>query len=314
VESTPSPLHDAPRVIGAYRLLDRVASGGSSTVWRARGPDGGIVAVKLLDPAASGTPSERRRFLRGFSVAARLDHPGIARLIEAGEQDGCMFVVEEFIDGETVADRMHTGRFPVEEALRVLRKSAEALAYAHQCGVVHRDLSPRNLMIDQSGRVVLVDFGIAVSPEGTTQPGSNTLLGTLNYLAPELIRGLPASGRSDLYALGAIAYQMLCGSPPFVATRPEALMRLHLKKRPASLRTMCPALDPRLDRLIRRLLAKLPTDRYNNAEAVLAAIDEASRPRRRLTHPPRRAAWLSDHSAQRGRPRWSWWVACLSNP
>lgn len=281
MDSTPSPLHDAPRVIGAYRLLDRVASGGSSTVWRARGPDGEIVAVKLLDPAASGTPSERRRFLRGFNVAAMLAHPGIARLLEAGEQEGRLFVVEEFVDGETVADRLRSGRLPVEEALRILRKSAEALGYAHQCGVVHRDLSPRNLMIDQSGRVVLVDFGIAVRPEGTTQPGSNTLLGTLNYLAPELIRGLPASGRSDLYALGSIAYQMLCGSPPFVATRPEALIRLHLKKRPASLRTLRPELDPRVDRLVRRLLAKLPANRFNNADALLHALDEARQPRTR---------------------------------
>ncbi len=271
------PLH----AVGPWRLHEQVATGGSSSIWRATGPDDAIVAVKLLDAHASGTPAERRRFLRGFKVASILSHPGIARLIEAGEHESRLFVVEEFIDGETLAERLRGGSLAIEEALRILRKCGEILGYAHQSGVVHRDLSPRNLMIDRTGRVVLVDFGIAVRPEGTTQPGSNSLLGTLPYLAPELIRGSPANARSDLYALGAIAYQMFTGSPPFIGTQPEAVMRSHLRTRPASLRTHRPEIDSRLDRTVLRLLAKKPEDRFNNADAFLAALDEACRlPRR----------------------------------
>ena len=281
--------------VGAWRLHEQVGAGGSSSVWRATGPDRQVVAVKLLDATASGTPAERRRFLRGFEVASILSHPGIARLIEAGEHEGRLFVVQEFIDGETLAERLRGGRLPVEEVLRILRKCGEILGYAHQAGVVHRDLSPRNLMIDHGGRVVLVDFGIAVRPEGTTQPASNALLGTLPYLAPELIRGRPANARSDLYALGAIAYQMLAGSPPFVATQPEALIRSHLRTRPASLCSVRPELDPRLGKVVMRLLAKKPEDRFNNADVFLAALDDASRP-------PRRARAL-DAAASARRPR-----------
>lgn len=269
-----------PHAVGAWRLHEQVATGGSSSIWRATGPDDEVVAVKLLDASANDTPAERRRFLRGFKVASMLSHPGIARLIEAGEHDGRLFVVEEFIDGETLAVRLRIGSMAIDEALHVMRNCGEILRYAHESGVVHRDLSPRNLMIDRTGRIVLVDFGIAVRPEGTTQPGTGSLLGTLPYLAPELICGRPATARSDLYALGAIAYQMFTGAPPFVASQPEALIRHHLRTKPASLRKLRPEIDPRLDRLVLRLLAKAPEDRSNNAEGFLSALDEATRTRR----------------------------------
>jgi tetratricopeptide (TPR) repeat protein len=289
VDPTPDP-RPASSTPGGYRLLEQVATGGSSVVWSAETPDGRIVAFKLLDASASGAPADRRRFFRGFDVASRLSHPGIARLIEAGDHEGRLFVVEEFVEGETLAERLRRGSLPVDEALRILRKVGEILRYAHEAGVIHRDLSARNLMLTPSGRVVLVDFGLAVRPEGTTQPGSGSLLGTLPYLAPELIRGRAATARSDLYALGAIGYQMIAGTPPFVASQPEALIRQHLRERPVSLRKIRPEVDPRVDRLLLRLLAKQPEDRFARAEAFLVALDVATQQRVASPRPARSRA------------------------
>ena len=148
-ESDPTP---TPSDFGAFRLIEQVARGGSSSIWRASAADGAIVALKLLDATASATEAERRRFLRGFRAAASLVHPGIARLIEAGEHEGRLFVVQDFVDGATLSEHLRAGALPVAEATRVLREAAEILRYAHEAGVVHRDLSPRNLMLDRAGR------------------------------------------------------------------------------------------------------------------------------------------------------------------
>jgi tetratricopeptide (TPR) repeat protein len=280
MESSSSSPRQSPTAIGAYRVHELLGTGGSAAVYRATDPAGQPVALKLLDPTASATPAERRRFFRSFQIASILSHPGIARLIEVGEHDGRLFVVEEFVDGETLADRLRRGRLPVVEALRILRKSADVLDYAHQAGVVHRDLSPRNLMLDRAGRVVLVDFGIAFRPDGTTESLTGSLVGTLPYLAPEIIRGRPASARSDLYALGAIAYEMLAGFPPFAATKPEAILDAHLHRRPVRLRSLRPEVESGIDAVLQKLLSKDPDRRYGNAQALLLALDEAQRPRR----------------------------------
>jgi serine/threonine-protein kinase len=274
-------LPHSPPKIGAYRLLEQVAKGGSSSVWRAAAPDGSIVALKLLDAAQSASPAERARFLRGFSIASTLEHGGIARLIEAGEHDDRLYVVEEFVEGQTLSERLHAERLAIDEVVRILRESARALAYAHEAGVVHRDLSPRNLMLDRTGRVVLIDFGIAVKPEGTTLPATNSLIGTFHYLAPELIRGRPATPRSDLYALGSIAYQMLTGSPPFASSQPEAVLQHHLQTKPQNVRALRSEVSVKLDRLVMRLLAKSPEERFHTADEFASALEAASTPPRR---------------------------------
>jgi serine/threonine-protein kinase len=281
VPDSPSESYRSPQTIGAYRLLEQVARGGSSAVWRACAPDGRVVALKVLDAAQSASPAERQRFLRGFKIASTLVHAGIARLVEAGEHDGRLFVVEEFVEGETLSERLHAGRMSIDEAVRILRECAHALAYAHEAGVVHRDLSPRNLMLDRAGRVVLIDFGIAVKPEGTTIPATNSLIGTFHYLAPELIRGRPATARSDLYALGAIGYHMLTGSPPFAASQPEAVLQHHLQTKPECVRTLRPDVPVKIDRVILRLLAKTPEERFHTADEFASTLEAASTPPRR---------------------------------
>ena len=258
------------RRIGRFVIAAPLGRGGMASVWRARDELlGREVALKVLSESLATHEDARRRFRHEAHVAARLDHPGVAAVYESGEADGFTFIAMSLIDGETVSERLERSLLPVAEALRIASVTAAALGYAHGTGVVHRDVSSRNIMLARDGRVLVVDFGLALAQGVSRVTGPNTTVGTVAYMSPEVLLGGEADSRSDLYGLGVVLYEALTGQLPFQGDHSESLKYAALSQRarpPSSLR---PELDPELDRLVLKLLARDPRDRYADADALL---------------------------------------------
>ena len=270
----------------AYEVEGEIGRGGMAIVYRGR--DTRLkrgVAVKLLPPELTFRDDIRTRFLREAEMAARLSHPNIVPIYSVDERDGLVYFVMGLVDGESLGDRLRrTGALSIAEARRILREVAEALAYAHSRGVVHRDIKPDNVLLDRaSGRAMVTDFGIAraaTEDEGSTRlTATGTAIGTPAYMSPEQCAGDRAvDGRSDLYSLGAVAYQMLTGEPPFSANSAPAVMVKHVTEQPVSLRARRGDVPEDLERIVMRLLEKDPASRFADGAALVAALDGAPVP------------------------------------
>ncbi len=276
-----------------YVLEHEVGRGGMGIVYRAR--DRRLkrpVAIKLLPPELAFRGEIRTRFLREAETAAQLSHPNIVPIYTVGEQGGLVFFVMALVEGHTVAGALATkGLFAPEATRRVLKEVAEALAYAHARGVVHRDIKPDNILLDgETGRALVTDFGIARAMTGEdggdgASGGSSVsrltatgiAIGTPAYMSPEQSAGERSiDGRSDLYSLGVVGYQMLCGEPPFMASNTPALLMKHLTEAPVSINDRRADVPPELGRAIMMLLAKEPEGRFPSAAALAAALEPGS--------------------------------------
>lgn len=232
------------------------------------------VALKVLHGDRATDPTSRERFLREARTAARLAHPHIIPIYAVEEHRDTVVIVMAFVDGETLGARLRRrGALAPDDAERVLRETGWALAYAHAHGVVHRDLTPANILLEhRSGRTLLADFGIAsLHTEIETTP----LFGTPGYLAPEVIRGDPATTRSDLYALGAVGYLALSGRAPLLAESPAQLLACHLVQSPPPLAPLARGASRRLIEAIEQCLAKDPDARPDDVSALLASLERA---------------------------------------
>jgi hypothetical protein len=271
-QAPPTPPGDGERrVLGRYRLDERLASGGSAEVWRARDEQlDRDVAVKLLHPHLLPDERSRDRLAAEARAAAGLSHPGIVGVYDVDTTGEAPAVVFELVDGESLADRLaRDGALPEREAARIAAEIGEALFHAHQRGVVHRDVKPGNILIAADGRARLVDFGIArlldEAAERLTMTG--TVMGTLRYMAPEQLAGGEIGPRADLWALGAVLYEMLVGRPPFSAPNQVALADEQ--------RTVVPDLggvNAGLASIAAASLAVEPEDRPRHVGAVAAAL------------------------------------------
>ncbi len=261
-----------------FELVRPLGAGGMGAVWlvRDRMLDR-LVALKVLLAERSGA-AERERFLREARTAAKLVHPNIVPIFRADESGGAVWFSMGFVDGESLGDRLRDrGKLTPTEVVRALREASWALAYAHARGVVHRDVKPDNLMIDrESGRTLVTDFGIArdFSASANRLTADGSVLGTVHYMSPEQCAGDAIDGRSDVYALGVVGFQALSGTLPFDGA-PQAILVAHVTKPAPELRSVAPQIPQALASVIDRCLAKSPSARYESAEALAAALEQA---------------------------------------
>jgi Protein kinase domain len=272
----------AGTTFAGYRVESLVGRGGMGVVYRAT--DLSLerpVALKLVAPELAEDERFRERFLREPRLAASLDHPHVIPIYEAGEHDGQLYLAMRFVEGSdlrTILER--EGKLPPQRALALLADVADALDAAHRRALVHRDVKPANVLLDEDGHAYLTDFGITKQLGGDSTD-TGRVVGTLEYLAPEQIRGDPVDGRADVYALGCVLYECLAGAPPFRRTTEAEILWAHMQEQPASLRG-----HPRLDPVLRKALAKDREDRYASCteliEAAAAALGMGTpRPARR---------------------------------
>lgn len=267
---------------GHYDLDSELGRGGMGIVYKAR--DRRLkrtVAIKVLPPELAFRAEIRARFLREAETAAQLGHPNIVPIYAVDEKEGVVFFVMAFVDGENLAQRVHKrGAMDPREARRVLRDVADALAYAHSHKVIHRDIKPDNILLDaQSGRPMVTDFGIAraISDGADSRlTATGIAIGTPAYMSPEQSAGdKEIDGRSDLYSLGVVAYQLLSGELPFIASSTPAMLVKHLSEQPMPLQMKRSGIPSDLAAAVMCLLAKDPAYRFSDANALVAALDGA---------------------------------------
>lgn len=269
----------APSRLDRYALGDVIGVGGMGTVVRATDQVlGREVAVKLLREEYSGDPEALARFRQEARIAASLSHPGIAAVYDFLEEQGRQALVMELLDGQdlhAVVER--DGPMAPEAAAGIAAEAAEALAYAHALGAVHRDVKPANIFLTKSGVVKLTDFGVAYAGANSLATVAGTLIGTPDFLSPEQVQGERATAASDLYSLGCVVFQLVTGRPPFSGDNPVAVATARLDVPPPSARAANPAVSPALDRVISRAMARRPQERFADAQAMAQALRQAAR-------------------------------------
>ncbi len=270
------PPRPAMTELGQYQLRRILGSGGMGIVFKAYDPQlDRLVALKTMLPAQAANPSARQRFLREAKAAAAIKHDHIVTIYQVGEDRGIAFLAMELLEGETLDQRLdREGCLPLAALLRIGRECAEALAAAHAKGLIHRDVKPANIWLEErSGRVKLVDVGLARAPDDTTQLTlSGVLVGTPAFMAPEQLRGQPVDARADLFSLGFVLYRMATGEAPFKAAHAVSTLIAIATTNPRAPQDLQPDLPPPLCELLMRLLAKHPDERPPSAQAVVALL------------------------------------------
>ncbi|MBN2385612.1 MAG: protein kinase [Anaerolineales bacterium] len=265
--------------LGRYQILERLGEGGMATVYRARDPQAERdVAVKII--RRSAFPAEQfdrilHRFRREARALRRLSHPGIVAILDHGEHAGTAYLVLEYVPGGTVKDRLDEP-MPWQEAVRLLLPVAQALAYAHSQGIIHRDVKPSNILLNETGQPLLTDFGIAklLETEATqTLTGTGMGVGTPEYMAPEQGLGGEIDSRVDIYSLGIVFYELVTGHRPFTADTPMAVIVKHINTPLPSPRRFIPELPEKVEAVMRQALAKNPAERYPSMGAFALALE-----------------------------------------
>ena len=283
-----------PPRIGRYEILGVIAEGGHGTVYRGRDPVlDRDVAIKRLDIELDA--GERTRALRALRAVGGLQHPNIVTIYDAGEDDGRLFVAMELIRGETLADMIRRrAPMPVEAKLALVEGVCRGLEFAHSLGIVHQHLSPANVFVLGDGTAKIGGFSTIAAPDDTAKTRAGTVTGRPNYLAPELVMGSAADNRADVFAAGAILYELIGGTPAFPGDQWAQVMFAILKQQPPALRSLVPAVGADVERAVDRALSKKPEDRYPTAAGM---AEELARIRSR-----RDASSLGDQAMITGPP------------
>ncbi|HEV2061497.1 MAG TPA: protein kinase, partial [Solirubrobacteraceae bacterium] len=268
--------HLGTSLSGRYRLDQQIGTGGMSTVYRAF--DTVLerqVAVKLMHRDMAGHPDQLERFRREARAVAQLNHPHIVQVIDAGEDENMPYIVFEYVEGETLKDRIRRfGRLPIPEAIAYAIEIAWALGAAHARGIVHRDVKPQNVLVDEEGSAKVTDFGIArtLDQEGLTADGR--VLGTTDYVSPEQALGHAVTGQSDLYSLGVVLYEMLTGDVPFHGENQVAVAMKHVREELPDLQYRRPEVSSALAAVVDRMTAKDLAVRYQSTPELMADLEE----------------------------------------
>ncbi|MCE7946823.1 MAG: serine/threonine protein kinase [Chloroflexi bacterium CFX4] len=266
------------RTLGQYTLEAPLGKGGMASVYRAHQASvDRYVAIKVMTPEIANDPGFVERFQREARIIGRLEHPHILPVIDFGESDGTYYIVMRYMDGGSLDDLMRQKRLPPEEVAHYLDQIASALDYAHQKGVVHRDLKPNNVLLDRANNCYLTDFGIARIEGGEQRKltATGSVMGTPAYMSPEQAMGRPVDGRSDIYTLGVMLYEMATGKLPFMADTSAALIFHHVYEMPPSPRQINPSLPEAVEPVFMRVLAKAPEMRYGTAEEFARDFSQA---------------------------------------
>jgi TolB-like protein/Flp pilus assembly protein TadD/tRNA A-37 threonylcarbamoyl transferase component Bud32 len=284
-------------MLSHYRLVEKIGEGGMGIVWKALDTElNRHVAVKILPPELTADAERRLRFKREAQAAAALNHPHIATIHEVGEHEGSPFLVMELVEGKSLRALVHRRPLPLEEWLRLALPIAQALAHAHQNGVVHRDLKPENVLVTSDGQVKLLDFGLAKLlhpeklPEASAREVSTRLetisreltragkvLGTVAYMSPEQAKGKPADHRSDLFSLGVMLYEMAVGRLPFRGESDVEALSATIAQEPPSLSEVIGEIPAEAERVVRKALEKDPESRYQHADEMATDLRNLKR-------------------------------------
>ena len=218
-----------PEKFGRYEIKSELGRGGMATVYRAYDPSSGReVAIKVLPREMLHDPQFRSRFEREIKLIAALEHPSIVPIYDVGEENEQPYFVMRYLHGGSLSDWIEKGNFSIQDAARIIERVSLGLAYAHRKGVIHRDLKPDNVLFDDNGDPFISDFGVAKFTESTSSLTGSGVIGTPAYMSPEQAQGVEIDGRSDVYGLGVILYQMLSGQQPYSADTPMGVVVKHI--------------------------------------------------------------------------------------
>jgi len=264
--------------IGQVQILSKLGEGGMGAVYKGRHLAlNKEVAVKIMSPALMGEV-HKKRFLREARAAARLEHPNIVQVYDAGEFEGYNYITMQFIDGCSLGDKVaKSGRVDQLEALRIIRDAARGLAHAHKNGMIHRDIKPDNIMLTKSGQVKVADFGLVKSADVEKDLGlsRSMLMGTPHYMAPEQFEGAPPDPRVDIYALGVTFYELVTGKRPFEGKTAFKVMEAHLRRKPPRPEDVVSEIHPEISRIILKMLEKEPEKRYQSMDELIEDLNRA---------------------------------------
>ncbi len=274
---------DTQRRIGDYQIIRELGQGGMGKVYLARNSlSDRIEALKVVLPSLAGQSDLVDRFTREIKVLASLEHPNIAALRTAFTADNQFVMVMEYVEGETLAQRLEQGPFSVADALNYIDQVLAALSYAHGKHIIHRDIKPANMMLTPQGVVKLMDFGLARSGDEVGLTVTGATLGSMNYMSPEQVKALPIDARSDLYSVGVSLYEMITGQHMFSATSSYSLMEAQVKETPRPPIELRPEVPKALSDLVMMAVAKDPAQRFQSADAFRNALAQI---RESLTQP-----------------------------
>jgi serine/threonine-protein kinase len=266
-----------PTRVDEYAIRRLVGEGGMGRVFEATAPDGTRVALKLLKSDLSRDQTFRRRFQREVLIARTVRHPNVVSVLAAGQHGDVPYLVQPFIDGQSLEQRIDA-RGPLDSAtaLRIVGDVAAGLEAVWQAGMVHRDIKPGNILLDEHGVAYITDFGLAKSAQGSllTRPGQ--ALGSVDYMAPEQIRGEELGAAADLYALGCVMYECVCGRPPFAEAKGMRVLWAHLQSKPPDPSLLCRDVSPTLGAALVSALEKEPHARPSSAAAYVRMLAAAA--------------------------------------
>jgi hypothetical protein len=267
------------RIIGNYVIIEKIGEGGMATVYTAV-PEAGrskteMVAIKVLKVKKEEEGEFFRRFRREVNILRNLSHPNILRVIDYGDQEGLLYIITEWIRGETLEKRIPERGLELADFQGIFSEILRAFEYAHQQGIVHRDVKGENIMITENGRIVVMDFGLAKGDHYSAITVDGTILGTPNYIAPELSRKKELDSRADQYSLGVLAFYMLTGHLPFTDESPFKVIYMHMEEPPPSLRESRPDLPEMLEKMVLKMMEKEPEKRFQNPAEIKEALEKA---------------------------------------
>ncbi len=280
-------LQPGTTLAGRYQIVKLLGEGGMGAVYRAQDKElEREVAIKVIRPELARNAQVLQRFKQELILARQVTHRNIIRIFDLGQAEGMRFITMEFIQGEDLSHILaHRTKLPAPEAASIIAQVARGLEAAHAEGVVHRDLKPQNIMIDEQGKASVMDFGIARSMDASSMTRTGALLGTPTYMSPEQAQGVKVDARSDLYTLGIIFYELLAGVPPFEADNPMATLVRRIQEKATPLIEVEPTVPKVLNEVVMKMLATKPDDRYQSATELIAALDsyEAQRTGRTIS-------------------------------